>query len=138
MKQCYFSSRKRIKEELKMHLKIKPASSLTNIFRKHFFWKIFRFNIKLQLFGKIENDEYQMGEMKLQEFYEIYELVQNIDILLDGKPWNTLDLKQLFTSKLREQNEEEEQKENGVTTYDENECVICLNHQIETILPCFV
>lgn len=135
---CYFFSGKRIREELKMILKIKPVSSLTTIFRKFIFWKIFRFNIKLQLLGRIEKDEYAIGEMKINEFYEIYELVQNLDILLGGKSWDTLDVKQMFTSKIREEKEKEEEKERGMTAYDDNECIICLDRKIETIFPCFV
>ncbi len=126
-----------------MNLKIRPISNLSNFFRKSFFWKIFSFNITLQLVGRIENEEYPMGTMRLKDFYELYELIENLDVLLGGKPWNTLTTNELFSTTFKNFNdtkkaENEEEKENGITAYDENECVICLDKKIETILACMV
>ena len=76
--------------------------------------------------------ESELCELNIKEFYELYDLMENLDIVLKGKGWDKIDWKDATTQKL------EEEKANELITPDDEQCSICFDKKINIILKCYV
>lgn len=89
--------------------------------------------------------------MSLKEFYEFYDMIENYDILISGKSWDTINI----TDAMSLSREPSKEKENSLppdlrqsksmenkpanTPDEENICVICFDKNIKVILKdCYV